>query len=215
MNFLLESYAQQQTLLPTQGRHIVAYRDANSGDVVVYQAFNADIARYAVANQRFGGPHYSFSRMTWIKPNFMWMMYRAGWATKPQQERILAISMLWDGWLSLLGQAVFSSYQPDRYANQEEWRADLARYEVRLQWDPDHDPAGQPLSRRAIQLGMKGEVQRQFNEAWITGVTDITPFVHTRHAHALHQPHRLEAPVERVLDMSAYPHIIARLGLDT
>ncbi|WP_422570328.1 DUF4291 family protein, partial [Erwinia billingiae] len=29
--------------------------------------------------------------MTWIKPSFLWMMYRSGWGMKdPGQKRILA-----------------------------------------------------------------------------------------------------------------------------
>ena len=30
---------------------------------------------------------------------------------------------------------------------------------VRLQWDPDHDPEGGKCERRAIQLGLKGQVR--------------------------------------------------------
>ena len=33
----------------------------------------------------------------------------------------------------------------------------MAASEVRLQWDPDHDPHGRPLARRALQLGLRGE----------------------------------------------------------
>jgi hypothetical protein len=35
--------------------------------------------------------------MTWIKPSFLWMMYRCGWATKPGQERVLAIQITREG----------------------------------------------------------------------------------------------------------------------
>jgi hypothetical protein len=28
--------------------------------------------------------------MDWSKPNFLWMMYRSGWATKERRERIVA-----------------------------------------------------------------------------------------------------------------------------
>ena len=46
----------------------------------------------AVANQTFlKCKDYSTTRMTWIKPNFLWMMYRSGWAEKKGQENILAI----------------------------------------------------------------------------------------------------------------------------
>jgi hypothetical protein len=40
---------------------------------VVYPAF----AEAAVAAQRFVNP-FSLSRMTWIKPSFLWMMHRSG-----------------------------------------------------------------------------------------------------------------------------------------
>jgi len=31
--------------------------------------------------------------MSWIKPNFLWMMYRSGWGAKPGQQVILAIAL--------------------------------------------------------------------------------------------------------------------------
>jgi hypothetical protein len=46
--------------------------------VVVYQAYKPSIAQFAVENQCLGGPDFSFNRMSWIKPNFLWMMYRCG-----------------------------------------------------------------------------------------------------------------------------------------
>ncbi|MFB9625482.1 DUF4291 family protein [Nonomuraea helvata] len=59
--------------------------------ITVYQAYDAVIAEPAVAAQRFVAP-FKRERMTWIKPSFLWMMYRCGYATKPGQERVLAIS---------------------------------------------------------------------------------------------------------------------------
>ena len=91
----VEKYNYQQTQLPTQGKHIIAQSDDKT--ITVYQAYNNAIANFAVANQKFGGSSYSFNRMTWVKPNFMWMMYRAGWATKENQERILAIKIKHEG----------------------------------------------------------------------------------------------------------------------
>jgi hypothetical protein len=45
--------------------------------ILVYQAFKPEIGKYAVEHQRFTGcPGYSSTRMTWIKPNFLWMMFR-------------------------------------------------------------------------------------------------------------------------------------------
>ena len=59
--------------------------------VYFYQAFNDDIADQALENQILGGPLYKPERMTWIKPSFAWMLYRSGYASKHNQNRILKI----------------------------------------------------------------------------------------------------------------------------
>lgn len=61
--------------------------------LTVYQAYAPDLAGSAVAQQSLAGPAFKVERMTWIKPSFLWMMYRSGWATKPQQERVLALKI--------------------------------------------------------------------------------------------------------------------------
>jgi hypothetical protein len=60
--------------------------------LVVYQAYSPAIAEPALAEGTFVEP-FRRERMTWIKPSFLWMMYRSGWATKPGQERVLAITI--------------------------------------------------------------------------------------------------------------------------
>jgi len=50
--------------------------------ITVYQAYNKTIAKHAVASQTFVCPPFKKERMTWIKPSFLWMMYRSGWGTK-------------------------------------------------------------------------------------------------------------------------------------
>src|ERR1051326_6100358 len=102
--------------------------------------------------------------MSWIKPNFLWMMYRCGWASKENQERVLAIWITKKDFESILEQAVFSSFQPTYYTSHEQWKEALEQKEVRLQWDPDHDPYGGKLTRRAIQLGMKGKMLEDFGK---------------------------------------------------
>nr|WP_312429674.1 DUF4291 family protein [Lacrimispora sp.] len=47
----------------------------------VYQAYNDIIANEAIKSGTFGAS-FNMDRMTWIKPSFLWMMYRSGWATK-------------------------------------------------------------------------------------------------------------------------------------
>lgn len=64
--------------------------------ITVYQAYSKAIALPAVANQKFVPP-FKIERMTWIKPSFLWMMYRCGWATKEGQEHVLAIQIKREG----------------------------------------------------------------------------------------------------------------------
>lgn len=168
-------YLQQ---IPEKGQHILAQQTENR--ILVYQAFNPNITRYAVDNQRFGGNHYSFNRMTWIKPNFLWMMYRAGWASKQNQECIVGIWITKIGFETILKEAAYSSYQADIYQTTENWKANLATKSVRLQWDPDHDIHGKKQERRAIQLGMKGDILKRFNEEMICEIVDLTNFVKTQ-----------------------------------
>jgi hypothetical protein len=43
----------------------------------VYQAYSDAIADVALERQTFVSPPFKMERMTWIKPSFLWMMYRA------------------------------------------------------------------------------------------------------------------------------------------
>ena len=60
--------------------------------IIVYQAYNEAIANEAITLGKFG-PLFLPNRMTWIKPSFLWMMYRSGWGKKHNQEHILAINI--------------------------------------------------------------------------------------------------------------------------
>lgn len=88
MSLKVESYEEQLKRWPTSGRHILAQFDENS--LVVYQAYSRSIGLFAAHNGYFGG-EFKLGRMSWIKPNFLWMMYRSGWVTKPGQEVTLAV----------------------------------------------------------------------------------------------------------------------------
>jgi hypothetical protein len=102
--------------------------------------------------------------MTWIKTNFLWMQYRAGWASKHNQEHVLAI------WLR---RSAFERYLTlARTHGSAESGAT-----VRLQWDPDHEPNGDAHhGRRAVQLGLK---MRSFVDGTdILQITDVTDFCH-------------------------------------
>ncbi|GHF40617.1 hypothetical protein HNQ07_001581 [Deinococcus metalli] len=144
----------QSARWPAQGRHILAHFDDHH--IVVYQAYRPEIATFAVNRGRFGGS-FSFTRMSWIKPNFLWMMYRSGWASKAGQERVLALTLPRAEFDSLLRDAVASSLSGAPHLTPEAWRSAVARSDVRLQWDPDHAPDGRPVARWALQLGLRGE----------------------------------------------------------
>lgn len=175
MNIETILYKDYENNLPQEGEFVLGQKKGDS--IFVYQAFNHKIADYAVENQKFGGENYNFSRMTWIKPNFLWMMYRSNWAKKANQERILAIEIPLKYFLNLLSQGVYSSFSGSQYKSREEWLLLLKKSKVRLQWDPDHNAHGNKLLRRAIQIGIKGKTLEIFNSEYIKSITDITNFV--------------------------------------
>lgn len=75
MKLELKKYTTQIQEWPKEGYHIMAQYDEDK--IVVYQSYRKEIGEFAVKNQYFGGA-FSLERMTWIKPNFLWMMYRNG-----------------------------------------------------------------------------------------------------------------------------------------
>jgi len=156
------------------GRHILAHYDADT--IVVYQAYRPSIGKYAVENGIFGGD-FSYSRMSWVKPNFLWMMYRSGWGTKEGQEMVLGLRITRTFFDGLLSAAVSSSFDATLYPTLEIWKAAIASSSVRLQWDPDHAPNGTPVGRRAIQLGLRGDVLARFGQHELLEVVDLTEFV--------------------------------------
>jgi hypothetical protein len=175
MNIITEFYKQGLEHWPKTGQHILAHQ--TDDEIVVYQAYKKSIARFAAENQFLGGNEYSYNRMSWIKPNFLWMMYRCGWAEKENQESVLALWMKKKDFESVLNEAVISSFNPLYHNDHEKWRAELDQKEVRLQWDPDHGPYGHKQERRAIQLGLKGEILENFGKKQIIRIEDITDFV--------------------------------------
>src|SRR5437899_649854 len=148
----IESYSEQSRTWPNEGRHILAHFDETS--VIVYQAYRNDIGRFAAQHGYFGGT-FSYQRMSWIKPNFLWMMYRSGWGTKEGQEVTLAVRLHRAFFDRILAQAVPSTYVPQLYPDREAWQEAVTHSDVRVQWDPDHDPSGAPQPRRAVQLGLR------------------------------------------------------------
>src|SRR5512146_1193598 len=106
--------------------------DYDERTMVVYQAYRPEIAEVAVQAGRFVPP-FSLERMTWIKPSFLWMMERCGWASKPGQERVLAIRITRAGWEEALSQAVLTTFEPAVHGDYDAWRQLLNAAPVRVQ----------------------------------------------------------------------------------
>ena len=145
--------------------------------ITLYQAFRPDIADAAIQAGTFVAP-FGMGRMTWVKPSFRWMMYRSGWATKPGQERVLAVHMTRAGFEEVLAEACLSSYDDRVYRDRDEWVERKRATRVRVQWDPERDMDSAPLSWRTIQIGMAGPVVRRYVGEWIEAITDVTPLAH-------------------------------------
>lgn len=174
MNLKTELYLNQNDRWQARGRAILAQYDVDS--IIVYQAYRPSIGHFAAQHGYFGGD-FKLSRMTWIKPNFLWMMYRSGWGTKEGQEATLAIRLKRSAFDSILAQAVHSTYIPELYENSQVWAKAIAISDVRLQWDPDHTPTGDRVERRAIQLGLQREAAVNYSREWILSIEDISEFV--------------------------------------
>jgi Domain of unknown function (DUF4291) len=171
---IITSYQEQILRLPKIGRHIIAQFDDEG--VIVYQAYRHAIGNFAATHGYFGG-EFSFSRMSWIKPNFLWMMYRSGWGQKEGQEVVLAVKIKREAFDRILAAAVCSGYESDLYPTEKEWKHAVNRSDVRLQWDPDHSPTGGKLARKAIQLGLRGDTLASYAREWIISIEDISEFV--------------------------------------
>jgi hypothetical protein len=180
MKLITETYLTQKNRWPRQGRHILAQFDEQS--VVVYQAYRPAIGHFAAANAYFGGP-FSLTRMSWIKPNFLWMMYRCGWASKVGQEIVLAVRIQRQGFDEILALAVHSNYVSEVYGTPELWKERVSKSSVRLQWDPDHLPNGDKVERRAIQLGLRNSVLKSYARDWIIDIEDISKEVRAQYEH--------------------------------
>jgi hypothetical protein len=211
MNLRTEHYLEQRQRWPAGGRHVLAQFDEES--VVVYQAYRPEIGHFAAKNGYFGGA-FSLDRMSWIKPNFLWMMFRSGWGTKEGQEVTLAVWLQRSAFDAILLEAVHSTFVPEVYASRDEWKQAVARSSVRLQWDPDHDPSGGKVERRAVQLGLRGDILARYAREWIVRIEDISAFVEQQRPHARPAAYdRLLVPREQVYPVVNHD-VMARLGVD-
>ncbi|CAF3030331.1 unnamed protein product [Rotaria socialis] len=168
------------------GKWILASFDDES--IVVYQAYDDEIAQFACENGHFiGCPGYNQQRMTWIKTNFLWMMHRSHWISCSNKKHL----------------------PPDKQSVTSN-NTDQVRLKgrIRLQWDPDYDPHGTPIPyRRAIQLDLK-KVDSFLDGRDILRIVDITSFVKNQYTNAvLIKGHRrrdqldqLRVPIEHIYE---------------
>lgn len=207
----LKPYSVQAPVWPTHGQHILA--QFNESSVIVYQAYNSQIGLATARQGYFGGGGFSFERTSWIKPGFLWMMYRSGWATKPNQEVILAIRLKRPIFDQILASSVHSSFIPSIYTAFEAWRTSMRAADVILQWDPDHAPNGARLRRRALQLGLRREMLQRYSRDAILSIEDITPLVHEQRAQLGRDRGGLMTPAECVYPVQD-AMVAARIGVD-
>ncbi|MEW1860674.1 DUF4291 domain-containing protein [Streptomyces sp. NPDC088194] len=150
--------------------------------VTVYQAYAPEIGGPAVRHGRFPAA-WKRDRMTWIKPSFLWMMYRCGWGTKEGQETVLAVEITRDGFEWALEHACLAHYDPALHPDHDAWKRELKRAPARVQWDPERDLHLRPLPHRSLQLGLAGDAARRYADEWTVDVTDVTALAHEVHAH--------------------------------
>lgn len=165
------------SLSPVNDRHEPKYQVRarhTASTITVYQAYRPEIGGPAARHGRFPAS-WKRERMTWIKPSFLWMMYRCGWGTKEGQETVLAIDIDREGFLWALRNACLSHHVPALHGDQASWKRQLRQAPARVQWDPERDLHLSPLPHRSLQLGLAGEAAARYADEWIRGIEDVTP----------------------------------------
>ncbi|WP_369215003.1 DUF4291 domain-containing protein [Streptomyces flavofungini] len=165
----------------TEQKHQIRARYTDS-TVTVYQAYPPEIGLPAARERRFPAV-WKRDRMTWVKPSFLWMMYRCGWGTKEGQEAVLALEITREGFEWALAHACLSHYEHGLHADHATWKRQLQQATARVQWDPERDLRLQPLPHRSLQLGLAGAAARRYADEWIVSITDVTALSHAVHAH--------------------------------
>lgn len=188
--------------------------DYNRESIVVYQAYHKKIAEPAIKAGRFVEP-FSWGRMTWIKPSFLWLMARSNWGTKPRQEHILAIRIKRDGWERALSLGVLTGFEPKTHKREPNWRNQFEDAAVHVQWDPERTIQGKKLEHRSIQVGLSREIIREFTDDWIIEISDFT--ARTRNIRSLYLSGNLKRAKDQLPPEKVYPVsdvIVRQLGME-
>lgn len=131
-------------------------------------------------------------------------MYRSGWGFKdPGQARLLAIDIKRDGFEWAMKNACLSEYIPDVHVTRSEWKEQLKKAPVRVQWDPERSIHLEALPYRAIQIGLKEEAVHRYVEDWIEQLTDITGLA--QEIHRLVSAGQTEKAITMIPSETLYP----------
>ena len=141
--------------------------------IVIYQAYAPVIADAAVAAGKFVAP-FSFGRMTWIKPSFLWLMHRSNWGNKSGQQRTLAVRIKRSGWDKALSLGVLTHPEATVFPNPREWEREFPAAQVHVQWDTERSLRGGALQYYSIQVGISRHLIREFVDEWIVDIEDIS-----------------------------------------
>lgn len=202
-------YIDEAPTWPDRGRVILAQYDTEL--VVVYEALSRAAARSVVQGGRLDALVEDFDRMHWFGTSFTWFMRRTGWATERGQRAVLALWLRRDRFDEILREAVPTHFTEGAFASREAWQEALDSSDVRAQWAPDFPPHGPKLNRKALEIGLRGEMLRGYVTGWVLAVEDITSFVRQQ-AQFVEMPELLFVPAQDI-----YPvrdeQVAARLNL--
>ena len=194
--------------------------------ITVYQAYKKSIADAAVANQKLNAsPDFKPGRMTWVKPSWAWMMYRAGYSYKDKgQERILALKMKHEHFIEILEKGVLTTHEVSSlspsFSNPKK-NPNEKPSDVKIQWDPERDAKLNKLTYRSIQIGIPGAWSTTWANEWIAEIEDVTDMARELKRVIDEQPDiSIEElakmgliPEERSFEVS--PELMKKLRMDT
>lgn len=186
----------------------------NEKTIRVYQAYADPIANAALSNGTFCSP-FKMDRMTWIKPSFLWMMYRCGWGLKEGQNRVLAIDISREGFEWALSHACLSHYAPNVHSSPEAWQSSKDESPVRIQWDPERSATLDRLDYRSIQIGLSGKAVDLYVNEWIKNIEEVTELA--KEIYTLSQSAQFEITNTLLPKESSYilpKRIAVRIGAD-
>lgn len=182
--------------------------------ITVYQAYREEIALPALKAGRFVAP-FSFNRMTWIKPSFLWMMERSNWGLKSDQECVLAIRIKRTSWEEALTQAVLTGYESKVYKDYEDWQKQFENAKVYVQWDPERTLRGKSLPYKSIQVGLSLHIIEMYVNDWIVEIQDYRPVV--KKIHTIINAGQMNKVSQFLPKEKVYPTsdiIVRRLGMN-